>query len=75
MRMIKIWHLPVTNHNLVRRTGLCSKMVARNDANSVIILRGGLRGKLPTKVRYHCVLQLYTDHWKVVTLNLDVWHL
>lgn len=35
---------------------------ARNNADTVIILQGSLRGKLPTKIKYHLILQMFTDN-------------
>lgn len=43
--MIKIWHLSVTNYNLVKRTGPYGNVATLDNADPMVILQAVLREK------------------------------
>lgn len=63
--MIKIRHLPLTNYNLVQRTGLYGNVATLDNADPMIILQAVLREKLTKKIKkksHHYILQMYTNN-------------
>lgn len=62
--MIKIWHLLVTNYNLVKRTGPYGNVATLGNADSMIILQAVLREKLTKKIKksHHYILQMNTNN-------------
>lgn len=59
--MIKIWHLPLTNYNLVQRT-LYGNVATLDNADSIIILQAVLREKLIKKIKKKSPLHFANVH-------------